>query len=179
MINKILAIALDGFEETELITPIDILRRGGVTVDFATVGKTILTSSHGFKFYDLLLLENLNLDGYNGVFLPGGGHYEACLKNNEIINTLKYFHDKDKFLLSICAGPTILGSLGYLKDKNYTCFPKMNKDFGGYYHYQYAVRDGKLITGQACASSVDFGLLILQSLTNEKNKTNVMKSIYY
>lgn len=179
MQKNVLAIALDGFEDTELVAPIDILRRGGVKVDFATPGKTTIESSHGFSFTKILDLNKIDLSIYDAVLLPGGSHYKACLSSKEIISTLKYFHDQEKFLCSLCAGPTILGSLGYLKGKNYTCFTKMNKDFGGTYHYTYTVRDGNLITGQAAGAAIEFGLEILEALVSVDEKVSVMKSIYY
>ena len=179
MSKKVLAFALDGFEETELVAPVDILRRGGIFVDFATVGKSTIKSSHGFVFSEILNLNTLDLSVYDAVILPGGAHYKECVKSKEIISTLKYFKENNKFLCSICAGPTILGDLGYLKGKKYTCFTSMNREYGGTYLYQYTVRDHNLITAQAASAAIEFGLLILESLTDTNTKISIMKKIYF
>ena len=71
----------------------------------------------------------------------------------EIIN---YFMQKDKIVCAICAAPTILGRLGYLKDKSYTCFTCMNEDFGGIYLDQPVVTDRNLITARSAAASIEF-----------------------
>jgi len=63
----------EGFEETEAIVPIDILRRGELEV--ATVGVTgqVVTSSHGVPVVaDVLACEVMPDETCQAVILPGG-----------------------------------------------------------------------------------------------------------
>ena len=80
---------------------------------------------------------------------------------------------------AICASPTILGHMGLLKGKDYTCFTAMNEDFGGHFKDQYAVIDGNIITGPSAAAAVDFGLAIAENLCGKEKAEEVKKSIYY
>ena len=92
---------------------------------------------------------------------------------------LRDFDDTGRYLCAICAGPTILGRAGYLKGKNYTCFTAMNDDFGGTYREDYAVTDGRIITGKSAAAAIDFGFAILQAVAGEEAAQKTKKEIYY
>ena len=86
---------------------------------------------------------------------------------------------ENKMVAAICAAPTILGHMGYLKDKNYTCFTSMNEDFGGTYVDTYVVKDGNIITARSAAASIDFGFMIIQYLQGEAQEKKIKEQIYY
>ena len=63
----------DGFEETEAIAPVDMLRRAGVTVKTVGISKSVITGSHGISVIcDLTDSEVRLTDELDGVILPGG-----------------------------------------------------------------------------------------------------------
>lgn len=176
--KRVIAIVLDGFEETELIAPVDMLRRAGIDVDVATVGKTTAISSHNFSLSNLIDINTIDPKSYDLLILPGGAHYKKVIKCDMYLKLIEYYA-KNKIVGAICAGPTILGKLGLLKGKNYTCFTAMNEDFGGNYKYQYVVEDGNIITAQACGASIEFGLKLVEYLLGTNAKIDIMKRIYY
>jgi len=58
--KKALVFLADGFEEVEALTPVDILRRGGVEVLLISVGgRKIVESAHGVRLEADCLLEAL------------------------------------------------------------------------------------------------------------------------
>ena len=60
--NKLYAFAANGVEEVECLTTVDILRRGGVEVCLAAVGKDrMIEGSHGIRFEADILLEEADL----------------------------------------------------------------------------------------------------------------------
>lgn len=176
---RLLCILTNGFEDIETVGTIAILRRAGIQID--------IYSLHGKEAkgrYDLLLanlhdLSTLNLDDYGGLFIAGGPQYIELENNTFFINTVKYFYNKYKYIAAICAGPTILGHLGYLKNKKYTCFTSMNEDFGGTYLDEYCVQDGKIITGKSAAAVIDFAFLIIKTIFGEDLEQKIKKQIYY
>ncbi|MDQ9814952.1 DJ-1/PfpI family protein, partial [Acinetobacter pittii] len=77
------------------------------------------------------------------------------------------------------AGPTVLGHLGLLKGKKYTCFQSMDEDFQGEYQYAYTVTDGNIITGISAAASIEFAFAILEKLIGHEKTEALKQSIYY
>ena len=59
------------------------------------------------------------------------------------------------------------------------CFTPQNGDFGGIYHHQHVVVDGKLITARAMAASIDYGLKLVEVLGSVELCQQVKERIYY
>ena len=92
---------------------------------------------------------------------------------------IKDFDKQQKYICAICAAPTILGQLGLLKNRRYTCFTSMNQDFGGEYVNEYTAIDGNLITGRSAAAVIDFAFVIIEQLLGKEKAEEVKNSIYY
>ncbi len=176
---KILAIITDGFEELEAVGTIALLRRAKLDVDIACIDKTQATGRYGMILTDLIDWNDVHIEDYDLLLIPGGPEYIEEEKNPRFLSIVKSFFTHNKYIAAICAGPTILGHLGLLKGKKYTCFTSMNEDFQGEYLDQYVVRDDKLITGRSCAASIDFALEIIATLLGEKALEEIKEEIYY
>lgn len=176
---KVMCILTDGFEELEAVGTIALLRRAGMVIDVYAVESTVATGRFQVTFDHLLNLNDLCVDEYDALFIPGGPHYAKLEVDEHVKAIIKHFFDHDKVVSAICAAPTILGHLGYLKGKQYTCFTSMNEDFGGTYMDQYVAVDGNLITGRSAAASIDFAFAIMENLAGKAKADEVKKSIYY
>jgi len=83
---KILVPLAPGFEETEAVTIIDILRRSGLNTVTAAVSDNPVQGSHSIKITaDILLNEN---EKYDAIVLPGGMPGTTNLKNDKRIIAL-------------------------------------------------------------------------------------------
>ncbi len=73
----------EGFEETEALAPVDVMRRA--KLDVKTVGVTgeCVTSSHGVPVKADITIDSIDLDGVQGVVLPGGMPGTLNLEANE------------------------------------------------------------------------------------------------
>ncbi|MFA6624949.1 MAG: DJ-1/PfpI family protein [Bacilli bacterium] len=176
---KILVVVTDGYEELEAIGTVAMLRRAKLDVDFCAIDNTEATGRYGVTSKELINLKTVNIDSYDMLVIPGGPEYVLEEKNQDFLAMVMSFFTHDKYIAAICAGPTILGHLGILKGKKYTCFTSMDEDFGGTYVDQYTVRDGKIITGRSCAATVDFSLNIIETLMGKNYAQDVKDSIYY
>lgn len=176
---KVCVFLAEGFEEIEAIGTFAILRRGGVDVDLYAVESDDKTGRFGMTCTNLKPLAEFNANDYQAIVLPGGPGFKVLEANETVKTAIKTFNDENKLVCAICAGPTVLGRLGYLKGKKYTCFTAMNDDFGGDYQYQYVVKDGHFITGRSAAATIDFGFAILEALCGKKQADAVKEEIYY
>lgn len=175
------AILMDnGFEELEAMGPIALLRRGGVDVDLVSVEGNEVTGRFGVTYSPTTSMDQYDFDTIDCLIIPGGPHYKKLETNQNVLDLIqKVAADEKKTVAAICAAPTILGKLGLLKGKNYTCFKELNEDFGGTYHYAYALEDGQLITGISAAAAEEFAFKILEHLTGKEHTEEVKASIYY
>lgn len=175
---KVLALIFNGFEEEEAMAPFALLRRAKIDLTIASYSDTV-TGCHNITLSNITPLNTINYKDYDCLLLPGGPHFKIIKSDENILDIIRYFASNNKPLAAICASPTIIGSLGYLKDKNYTCFTSMNGDFGGTYHDNGVVVDGNLITSRSVAYSLDFAYAIIKLLAGDEVLENVYKHIYY
>ena len=131
------------------------------------------------KFISIDTLNKQDDDDYDMLIIPGGPEYVVEEKDPSFLAMVRKFFEAGKYVAAICAGPTILGHLGLLKGRRYTCFTSMDEDFGGTYEDRYVVVDGRLITGRSCAASIDFALAIVETLLGKDKADRLKESIYY
>lgn len=175
---KVLSIIFDGFEELEAVGPFALLRRAKINLDIASYKNTVI-GSHNISITNILDLNTINYKEYDCLLIPGGAHYKHLRIDKYVHEIISYFMDNNRPVATICAGPTILGMLGYLKDRSYTCFTSMNEDFGGNYINRGVVVDDMLITAKSAAYSIDFAYEIIKKLLGNEALETVQKQIYY
>ena len=174
---KALAIIFDGFEEEEAVAPFALLRRAGVELVIASDKETVI-GSHKIALTNISLLKKINYKDFDCLIIPGGAHYKRLMIDEYVHEIIKYFMDNNKVVSAICAAPTIIGRLGYLKNRNYTCFTSMDDDFGGHYIDEKVVVDGNLITARSVASAIVFAYAIIKKLLGEEKLKAVFQQIY-
>lgn len=171
----------DGFETCEALITVDILKRAKMPIDLISImGKEDVVSSHHIKIETDMNFNEANFDDYDLIILPGG---KLGTENLEAYEPLKGLLDnhlsKGKLLAAICAAPSILGHLGYLKGKNYTCFPTFDDDYGGTYIDELSVIDGNLITGRGMGATIEFARNIVLTCRGQETLDEVDYGIQY
>lgn len=164
-----LILLADGFEESEAVTTHDILSRTHelAVVYVSTSSSLEVVSSMGTIVKAAISLENIDLDRYEFMILPGGKLGVENLKANPLtIEAIRKFHETEKPIFAICAAPSILGELGYLDGKRYTSFPGFQRGKGKYIEAG-SVIDGDLVTGHAMAYSLEFAENVVRVLLGE------------
>ena len=169
-----------GFEETEAIAPLDLLRRAGVEVlTVGVTGKTVY-GGHGIGIEADITLGEMDLTAMDMIVLPGGlGGVASARASQEALNALQFAWENDKFVAAICAGPTVLADLHITDGKNATCYPGCESGMGSANVLPGAacVRDGKLITGTSAGCAIPFGLALIAALKGEEKAKEVEKQI--
>jgi putative intracellular protease/amidase len=106
---KIAIMVANGTEDIELVVPLDIWRRAGLSVKLLSIEKKKnVLLAHGTKVSCDEILSKENLSKYNAFFLPGGKGCERF--NKELAPKLVTFAQKEykntKFtFMAICAAP--------------------------------------------------------------------------
>ncbi|MDR0574078.1 MAG: DJ-1/PfpI family protein [Tannerella sp.] len=166
---KAIVFLATGFEEMEAVGTIDILRRGGIeTVTASVTGDKTVTGAHGIPVIADELFENTDHTFYDALVLPGGGPGSEMLNKHEgLRKAITDSYENGKLIAAICASPRVLGSLGLLKGKKATCYPGIEPELTGATIVRNpVVTDHNIITGRGPGLVFDFGLAIVEYLTN-------------
>ena len=130
--KKFLVLATNGNETIELFTPVDYLRRLGISVDIVSTEESLdLKTSQGVSFRTDLTFDQIVADDYFGLYIPGGTDGAYSMRDNKkVINLIQNFNKEGKIIAAICAGPVVLNKAGILTDKK------------SYFFSSYERRDG-------------------------------------
>ena len=156
-----------GFEETEAIAPLDLLRRAGIEVLTVGINGKTVYGGHNIGIEADITLEQLDLTTLEMIILPGGlGGVASIRSSQEAMDAIRFAYENDKFCAAICAGPTVLADLGITDSKNATCYPGCESQMGNANMLadQAAVWDGKVITGTSAGCAITFGLKLIAAL---------------
>lgn len=169
-----------GFEETEAIAPLDLLRRAGVDVMTVGVTGTTVYGGHNIGIETDITIDQMDLTNMEMIILPGGlGGVASARASQSTMDALKFAWDNDKFVAAICAGPTVLADLGITDGKNATCYPGCESGMGSANMISDAacVQDGKLITGTSAGCAIPFGLALIEALKGKEAADTVARQI--
>lgn len=160
----------DGFEETEALAPIDILRRADIPVTTVGVGGELIRGSHNIYVRADMTADEFEPDPEMlGVILPGGMPGVKNLYADETVtDAVSYAASRGLYVCAICAAPSIPGRMGLLSGKRATCFPGFEKDLiGADACADKVVRDGQFITAKGAGCALDFGFAIVAAVKGE------------
>ncbi len=152
----------NGFEETEAIGCLDVLRRAGIEAKTVTIGEKQVTGSHGVAIEADMNADDLDFDAIDGVILPGGMPGTTNLQADErVISAVEFCAENGKLVAAICAAPMILGQLGILKGKKAVCYPGFEEHLeGAEVDLSFVAIDGNIITARGAGASMLFGARI-------------------
>jgi len=169
-----------GFEETEAIAPLDLLRRADVKVATVGVNGKVIRGSHGIGIEADIQLGEMDLTQLEMIILPGGlGGVASVRASEQAMQALSFAWENGKYVAAICAGPTVLADLGITDSKNATCFPGCEEQMGSAIMADNAaaVTDGKLITGTSAGCAIPFGLALITALKGKDEADRIAKQI--
>lgn len=168
-----------GFEETEAIAPIDLLRRAGIDVLTAGIDGKLIYGSHGIGVEADITLEQLDLTNLEMIMLPGGlGGVRSIKGCPAALEAVRFAFENGKFVAAICAGPTILAQLGITDGLEAVCYPGCEGEMGSAKTVTAAcVRSGKVITGTSAGCAIPFGLELVAALKGREEADRIRNQI--
>lgn len=170
----------DGFEETEAIAPIDMLRRAGMDVVTVGIKNDGVKSSHGVPVLCDMTEMQVELDErLEMIILPGGMPGTLNLEANPVVQkSIDYCVEHNIPIGAICAAPSILGKKGLLNGKEAICFPGFEKFLtGAKLSDKKVVTDGIFTTAAGAGVAIEFGLKLAEVLGGKEKSESVRKAI--
>lgn len=174
--KKVLIMATDGFEQSELFKPREALLDAGATVKLASI-KTdpIQGVVHDDKDGDTITpdmtLDAVNAADYDMLVLPGGvGNPDKMRIEARAPEIVRAFLEAGKPVAAICHAPWLLIEADVVKGKRVTSWPSVRTDLrnaGAEVVDQEVVVDGQLITSRKPDDIPAFNDAIAKALTRE------------
>jgi len=168
-----------GFEETEAIAPLDLLRRADIPVTTVGLNGKVIYGSHGIGVTADLEISQLDLTTLDGIILPGGlGGVASIRACSAAMEAIRFAWENGKLTAAICAGPTVLADLGITDGRNATCYPGCEAQMGSANMITAAaVTDGNLITGTSAGCAIPFGLALIAAIKGQEEADRIARQI--
>jgi protease I len=153
---KVLIVATDGFEESELFGPRETLIERGAEVKLASPSLSpIQATVHddpGKTIRPDLTVDQARADDFDALILPGGVRNPDTLRMNKpAIALIRAFADAGKPIGAICHGPWLLVEADLVRGRTATSWPSIRTDLrnaGAKVVDEPAVTDGNIVTSR-------------------------------
>jgi len=131
--TKILIVATDGFEESELFGPREILIDCGADVKLASPGldpiQATVHDDPGKTIRPDMLVGNARASDFDALILPGGVRNPDALRTNKaVIALIRDFAASGKPVAAICHGPWLLVEADLVRGRTLTSWPSLQTD---------------------------------------------------
>ena len=186
--KKILMLVANGVEPMEMAAFTDVLGWANlvgseeITLMDAGFHKNIKTT-FGLNLTLNHLINNLNIDEFDALAIPGGfepaGFYDDALSEN-FLNVIRHFHQKKKLIASVCVSSLALAAAGVLEGKNATIYHQKNgirkqqlEDNGAIFVDEALVCDDNKITSTGPGTAIEVAFSLLERITSKNNAEDV------
>jgi len=149
---KVLMIATDGYEDSELLEPRRLLKERGADVTLASLERGEIAGDNGATVEVDCTIEEVEAADYDALVLPGGTKNPDKLRMDErVVATIRAFADAGKPVAAICHGPWLLIEADVIRGRRVTGWPSIRTDLrnaGGNVVDEEAVTDGNIVTSR-------------------------------
>ncbi|KIA90455.1 type 1 glutamine amidotransferase domain-containing protein [Kaistella jeonii] len=154
--KKIAVLATDGYEQSELESPVKALKEAGATVEVISLKAGKIKSMKDHQWSDPVnvdkTLSEANVSDYDGLLLPGGViNPDALRSDKNAVKFVKSFFDANKPVAAICHGPQTLIEADVVKGKTMTSYQSISTDLknaGAIWKDEEVITDGNLTTSR-------------------------------
>ena len=168
--KRVAMLVEDGFEDRELVGPLEALRGAGATVTI--VGPTAGAEFTGKRGHAVVTSElaagSARMKDFDALVIPGGHAPDKMRMRHAMVDLVRDAMAIGKPVAAICHGPSVLISAGALRGRTLTCWPSIAidvKNAGGLYVDKPVVEDGNLITSRKPEDVPMFSEAIIRALS--------------
>jgi protease I len=154
--KRVLIVATDGFEQSELMQPKQLLEEAGAEVVVASLEDGEIKGWEDGNWGDSvsvdLTIKEVVCGDYDALLLPGGQINPDVLRiNKDVIDLIRECNDAGKPIAAICHAPWLLVEADIIDGKTVTGWPSIRTDLenaGGDVVDQKVAVDGNIITSR-------------------------------
>ena len=151
-----------------------------VTIDYVASDHSMVVSEDGLLCQPTKTLDQICIEEYSCVILPGMVNIGPALQDEKLISFLKDLGEQDILIAAISSAPLLLAKAGLLKDTKFT--GGIWQNFFGYFEFlprenfqpKVLVQDKQIITAIGFAHQ-EFARRVILSLGLEENTDNYFK----
>ena len=179
--KKVLCIIYPNFSLYEITALTSTLALSlGVEIDYAGSDRSVITSEDGLACQPTRTLDEVVIEDYSCVILPGMINIVPALHDEKLISFLRSLKQQEILIAAISSAPILLAKAGLLKDTKFT--GGIWQNFFDYFEFlprknfkaQVVLQDKNIITAVGFAHQ-EFARKILLSLGLVDNADNYFK----
>ena len=152
----------------------------GVTIDYVASDHSMVVSEDGLLCQPTKTLDQICIEEYSCVILPGMVNIGPALQDEKLISFLRDLGEQDILIAAISSAPLLLAKAGLLKDTKFT--GGIWQNFFDYFEFlprenfqpKVLVQDKQIITAIGFAHQ-EFARRVILSLGLEENTDNYFK----
>ena len=179
--KKVLCIIYPNFSLYEITALTSTLALSfDITIDYAASDHSMVVSEDGLPCQPTKTLDQICIEEYSCVILPGMVNIGPALQDEKLISFLRDLGEQDILIAAISSAPLLLAKAGLLKDTKFT--GGIWQNFFDYFEFlprenfqpKVLVQDKQIITAIGFAHQ-EFARRVILSLGLEENTDNYFK----
>ena len=179
--KKVLCVIYPNFSLYEITTLTSTLALSfGVTIDYVASEHSIVISEDGLPCQPTKTLDQIRIEEYSCVILPGMVNIGPALQDEKLISFLRSLNEQDILIAAISSAPLLLAKAGLLNDTKFT--GGIWQNFFDYFEFlprenfqpKVVVKDKNIITVIGFAN-LEFARKVILSLGLAENTDNYFK----
>ncbi|KQZ49980.1 glutamine amidotransferase [Rhizobium sp. Root149] len=175
---RILILATDGYERSELRVPLEELRRHGADVKIASLKPGEIKSWDEKDWGDTvpvdITVDQVKHDDYDALVIPGGQINPDILRTEEkAVDIVRNFIKTGKVVAAICHGPWLLVEADALRGRKATSYHSIKTDVknaGASWEDKEVVTDNGIITSRSPKDLQAFVAKIVEEVQEGRHK---------
>ena len=184
LMKKVLCVIYPNFSLYEIASLTSALALSfDITIDYVASDHSMVVSEDGLPCLPTKTLDQVCIEEYSCVILPGMVNIESALQDEKLISFLKGLDEQDVLIAAISSAPLLLAKSGLLNDTKFT--GGIWQNFFDYFEFlprenfqpKVLVQDKQIITAigfahQEFARKVIFGLGLAENTDNYFKEQN-------
>ena len=179
--KKVLCIIYPNFSLYEITTLTSTLALSfDITIDYVASERSMVVSEEGLPCQPTKTLDQIRIEDYSCVILPGMVNIGPALQDEKLISFLRSLDEQDILIAAISSAPLLLAKAGLLKDTKFT--GGIWQNFFDYFKFlprenfqpKVLVQDKQIITAIGFAHQ-EFARKVILSLGLAENTDNYFK----